>query len=161
VEHAEPRFVADKMLGRLARWLRLLGYDVLYGSNFAGRGIAEAARRDGRIMLTRDRRWLRDPDSPPLVFVEADLFRDQLRQVVEHFGLDPFAHLFERCVECNGDLEIVGRDAAVGRVPPFVLETQERFLRCRRCGHLFWEATHVSRVKDELRRMGFAPHDQG
>ena len=161
MEHVEPSFVADKMLGRLARWLRLVGRDVLYGPNFSGRGLAEAARRDARVMLTRDRRWLRDPDSPPLLFVEADGFRDQLRQVVTHYGFDPYAHLFERCAECNGDLETVGRDAAAGKVPAFVLETQERFLRCLGCRHLYWQATHVTRVRDELRRMGFAPADGG
>ncbi|MGH7805987.1 MAG: Mut7-C RNAse domain-containing protein [Candidatus Binatia bacterium] len=160
MEHAAPRFVADKMLGRLARWLRLLGFDVLYGPNFSGRGLFEAARRDGRVVLTRDRRQLRDPERPDLVFVESDLFREQLRQVVEACDLDPFAHLFQRCVECNSDLESVGRDAATGKVPPYVLETQERFLRCRRCRHLYWEATHVTRVHDELRRMGFAPRGE-
>jgi uncharacterized protein len=160
VEHAEPRFVADKMLGRLARWLRLLGFDVLYGPNFSGRGLFEAARRDGRTVLTRDRRCLRDPDRPELVFVESDLFREQLRQVVDACGLDPFARLFQRCVECNGELETVDRDAAAGKVPPYVLETQPEFLRCRRCAHLYWQATHVTRVHDELRRMGFAPRGE-
>jgi uncharacterized protein len=160
-DHADPRFVADRMLGRLARWLRLLGYDVLYGSNFSGRGLVEAARREGRVALTRDRRQLRDPDRPPLVFVDDDAVRDQLRQVVRELGLDPWSGLFRRCVECNGEVEDVDREAAAGRVPPFVLATQERFRRCRRCGHLYWHATHVERVHAELRGMGFAPPAAG
>lgn len=161
-DHVAPRFVADKMLGRLARWLRLVGCDVLYGPNFSGRGLGEAARRDGRIVLTRDRRWLRDPDHPPLVFVEDDRVRDQLRQVATEVGLDPWAGLFRRCVDCNGEVEEVGREAAAGRVPPYVLETQERFRRCRDCGHLYWHATHVGRVHAELRHMGFPPpHESG
>lgn len=156
-DHAAPRFVVDKMLGRLARWLRLLGYDVLYGPNFSGRGMAEAARRDRRIALTRDRRWLRDPDRPTSLFVRDDRVRDQLRQVVDELGLDPWSGLFRRCVECNGEVEDVGREAAAGRVPAYVLETQPSFRRCRGCGHLYWHATHVARVHDELRRMGFEP----
>lgn len=155
--HDSARFVADKMLGRLARWLRVLGYDVLYGPNFSGRGLAEAARRDRRVVLTRDRRWLRDADRPPLVFVAADGFRDQLRQVVGELGLDPWASLFTRCADCNAEVEDVDREAARGRVPPFVLDTQPSFRRCRGCGHLYWSATHVARVHAELEAMGFAP----
>lgn len=154
-DHAAPRFVADRMLGRLARWLRLLGYDVLYGSSFSGRGLAEAARRESRIMLTRDRRWLRDPDRPALVFVEGDRVSEQLRQIVGELDLDPWSGLFARCVACNGEVEDVGHDAGEGRVPPYVLATQEHFRRCRGCGHLYWRATHVERVHAELRRMGF------
>ena len=144
------------MLGRLARWLRLCGCDVLYGTNFSGRGLLEAARREGRIVLTRDRRLVRDPEMPPHLFVEDDLFRDQLRQVVSAFGIDPWARMFSRCVECNTDLVEIGpADVRPDEVPEFVYRTQTRYRRCPRCRHLFWYATHVERVRDELRRMGF------
>lgn len=148
-----PRFVADKTLGRLARWLRLIGCDVLYGTNFSGRGLLRAARDEGRVVLTRERRVARDPQAPPHLLVEADRFRDQLRQVVGAFGIDPRAGLFRRCVECNAELDEVGPEAAAGRVPEFVLATQSRYRRCPRCGHLYWEATHVGRVRGELERI--------
>ena len=149
-----PRFVADKMLGRLARWLRILGCDVLYGNNFSGKGLLAAARSEDRIMLTRDRAVLRGGDLPRHLFVDSDHVREQLRQVVEAFSLSPTERLFRRCVECNGELEVVARDAAAGLVPPFVLETQPDFRRCVRCHHLYWYATHVERVRRELDRMG-------
>lgn len=152
---APPRFVADKMLGRLARWLRILGCDVLYGSNFSGKGLLREARRSGRIVLTRDRRLVRDPEMPAHLFVEEDRFRDQLRQVVSAFGLDPFAGVFRRCVECNTVLDEIGREEVASRVPEFVYATQQRFRRCPRCQHLYWDATHVARVRAELARMGF------
>lgn len=157
-ECSEPRFVADKMLGRLARWLRLLGYDVLYGSNWSGRGLLRVARDEGRIVLTRDRRLVRDPNMPPHLFVEDDLFRDQLRQVVEAFGLDPWKGLFTRCGRCN--TRIVDVDSAAidpSEVPEFVYRTQTRYRRCPRCRHLYWEATHVTRVRTELEGMGLVP----
>lgn len=148
-----PRFVADKMLGRLTRWLRILGCDVLYGPNFSGRGLLEAARRDRRVALTRDKRLVRDPEMPPHLLIEADGFRDQLRQVVSAFAIDPTAHLFERCVECNSALDEVEPQAAEGKVPDFVYASQKSYRRCPRCRHLYWQATHVSRVRSELAAM--------
>lgn len=150
----ETRFVADKMLGRLARWLRILGCDVLYGSNFSGKGLLREARRSRRTILTRDRRLVRDPQMPPYLFVESDHVREQLQQVVAAFSIDPSASLFRRCVECNTLLEEVPREEVSGRVPEFVYATQKSFRRCPRCRHLYWEATHVERVRAELARLG-------
>jgi uncharacterized protein len=151
-----PRFVADKMLGRLARWLRILGCDVLYGTNYSGRGLLQEARRGGRVVLTRDRRLVRDPQMPPYLFIEDDRFRDQLRQVIEAFAIDPWARLLTRCVECNVEL-VDANPAEVDpvEVPVFVYRTQTRYRRCPRCRHLYWEATHVARVRAELKRIGF------
>ncbi|MGH7857578.1 MAG: Mut7-C RNAse domain-containing protein [Candidatus Binatia bacterium] len=153
---SSPRFVADRMLGRLVRWLRIIGCDVLYGSNLAGRGLVREARSGGRIVLTRDRRLIRDPEMPPHLFIEDDLFRCQLRQVVDAFGIDPYARLFSRCIECNTALVEVGSEAVrAEEVPEFVYRTQKRYRRCPRCAHLYWDATHVARVREELGRMGF------
>jgi uncharacterized protein len=158
---APPRFVVDKTLGRLARWLRILGCDVLYGTNFSGKGLVSAARRENRIMLTRDRRLTRRAGLPPFLRVESDRFRDQLRQVIHAFAIDPEEALFRRCIECNTELVDAAREEVEGRVPAFVLATQTRFRRCPRCRHLYWEATHVARVRDELSRMGLGPGGAG
>ena len=149
------------MLGRLARWLRILGCDVLYGTNYSGKGLLAAARADDRVMLTRDRRLLRGGNLPRHLFVESDHVREQLRQVVDAFAVSPTERLFRRCAQCNGELEVVGRDAAAGQVPPFVLETQPDFRRCVRCRHLYWYATHVDRVRRELDRMGLGGQEAG
>jgi len=110
-------------------------------------------------VLTRDRRLTRRAGMPPFLRVESDRFRDQLRQVLHAFAIDPGEALFRRCVECNAELVEVAREEAAGQVPPFVLATQTRFRRCPRCRHLYWEATHVARVRDELSRMGLASRD--
>ena len=144
------------MLGRLARWLRILGCDVLYGTNYSGRGLLAAARAEGRVVLTRDRHLLRKHDVPEHLFIDSDHVREQLRQVVSGYAIDPVGALFRRCAECNGEIEIVARDAAEGKVPAFVFETQQEFHRCRGCGHLYWHATHVERVRRELEGMGLA-----
>ena len=144
------------MLGRLARWLRILGCDVLYGTNYSGKGLLTAARAEGRVVLTRDRRLLRKNDVPEHLFIDSDHVREQLRQVVSGYAIDPTATLFRRCAECNGEIEVVERAAAEGKVPPFVFQTQPEFHRCGGCGHLYWQATHVDRVRRELEGMGLA-----
>ena len=151
------RFAADRMLGRLATWLRLLGHDTTYGSHLSGRTLVRQARDEHRIMLTRDRRRLRDRPCPPLIFIESDHFRDQVRQVVAACGIEPFAHLLTRCARCNEPLLETTKEQVADQVPPYVLATQPRFVRCPRCQRIYWAATHVDRLHDELVTMGFQP----
>ncbi len=154
------RFAVDKMLGRLARWLRVIGQDATYGPHLSGRTLTRHARTEGRTVLTRDHRLLREPQPPPLLFIESDHFRDQLRQVIEACGLDPFAGLFTRCVRCNEPVVAVHKGEVERHVPPYVFASQERFVRCPRCRRIYWPATHDVRVRAELRAMGFdAPTD--
>jgi hypothetical protein len=141
------------MLGRLARWLRILGYDAAYGSHLHGAALARLARREGRLILTRDRQLLRDPNLPPHLFVEHDGFRDQLRQVAARLGLRSSGS-FDRCIECNRVVEPIARDAAHDRVPPYVAATQSEFWECRGCGRVYWAATHRAHIAAELRALG-------
>ena len=152
---AELRFAADKMLGRLAKWLRIIGQDVIYGHHLSGQGLVRAATRERRIMLTRDRRvWRRNRDQS--IFIRDNHFRGQLRQVVEECGLDPFEGLLTRCVECNEPLEPIAKDKVRDTVPPYVFETQEVFFACPACRRVFWPATHQQLMMQELERLGFA-----
>jgi len=144
------------MLGRLATWLRLLGYDTTYGSHLGGPALLRHARREGRIVLTRQRRPRRELDLP-VIFVASDDFRAQVRQVLDTLGLDPFTRLFSRCSCCNQPVVATPRPAVAGLVPPYVLATQDHFVRCPRCGRIYWPATHYAHVYAELRRMGFEP----
>jgi len=151
------RFAVDKMLGRLAAWLRLLGQDATYGSHLGGRTLIRHARQEQRTILTRDHKLLRERNTPPIVFVDSDHFRDQVAQVVHTCGLDPVAHLFHRCLRCNEAVIAVAKSAVAGRVPPYVLDTQSDFARCPRCRRIFWPGTHVDRVRTELHAMGLLP----
>ncbi|MGE5189036.1 MAG: Mut7-C RNAse domain-containing protein [Gemmatimonadota bacterium] len=148
------RFIADGMLGKLATWLRILGCDVEYLGDLPDDEIAERALRTGRVILTRDtllvrRRKVRDNH----FFVTGDGWRDQLRQVVGAFGIDPGARLFTRCVRCNEPLEPVDKPLVAGRVPPYVYETQEIFSACPSCRRLYWPATHRERMERQLREI--------
>ena len=156
---APPRFAVDRMLGRLARWLRILGHDVAYGPHLGGRGLVACARREGRLLLTRDTRLVRDPELPPHVFIHSDHFREQLREVAAAVPLRRSTPLC-RCLDCNRPLVEVSRDDARDRVPPYVASTQERFLGCTGCGRLYWGATHRDHMLGELATLGLAPEGQ-
>jgi uncharacterized protein with PIN domain len=148
------------MLGRLARWLRILGHDVVYGRHLRGRALAGRARREGRLLLTRDTRLVRDPAVPAHLFVTSDHFREQLLEVAAAVPLTGGA-LLSRCLDCNRPLAPVARERARERVPPYVFSSQERFLGCSRCRKLYWSATHRARVLDELAALGLAREGGG
>jgi uncharacterized protein len=147
------RFAVDRMMGRLARWLRVLGHDVAYGPHLARRTLVDCARREGRLLLTRDTQLLRDPHLPPHVFITSDHFRLQLREVAAAVPLGGRA-LFRRCLDCNRLLEEVAREEVRERVPPFVWATTERFLTCTSCARLYWPATHHAHMRRELSDLG-------
>src|SRR3989338_3462674 len=146
------KFAADRMLGRLARWLRVIGQDVAYGPHLSGYGLIRAARREGRLILTRDRA-LAKKSPPPCLVIESDQFRERLRRVVRACNLDPLKQAFTRCVEGNGALEPMAKSAVEGKVPPYVFATQERFSRCPGCRRLYWPATHQQRMAAELKSL--------
>jgi uncharacterized protein with PIN domain len=146
-----PKFAADRMLARLARWLRLLGADVLFDPSLGGSELLGRARAEGRVTLTRDKRLRTAADA---LYLEDNLFRDQLRAVLARFPFDPRRGAFTRCSHCNEPLAEVDRDSVVRRVPPFVYASQEHFARCPRCGRVYWGATHPERIRRELDAMG-------
>ncbi len=148
-----PKLFADSMLGRLALWLRILGFDVAYEKAIDDEEIVERARREGRIILTRDtllvkRRWVRENH----IFIESDRFREQLREVVSVLGVDE-ARFLTRCVRCNVILEDVEKEEVKEEVPPYVYSTQEAFSRCPVCRRIYWGGTHRDEMRKELERI--------
>ena len=148
----EVRFAADRMLGRLARWLRVLGVDVIYGRHLSGYGLIHAARQENRLILTRDRR-LKQKQPPKYILVESDRYAEQLRQVIRECGLKVGAALFTRCLECNTLLQPMEKVSVKSLVPPYVFATQERFFWCLRCRRVYWPATHHEKMLEELKKM--------
>jgi len=145
-------FAVDRMLGRLARWLRILGHDVAYGQHLRADALVACARRDGRTILTRDSRLVRRRNLPPVVFIHADRFRDQLRQLADTVKLG--GGLLHRCLDCNAPVVPTARDGVRERVPPYVFETQSDFWECPRCHRVFWGATHREHIRRELDALG-------
>jgi uncharacterized protein with PIN domain len=149
----ETKFAADRMLGRLVKWLRVIGQDVIYGPHLSGYGLIHAARVEGRFILTRDRR-LKQKQPPPFIFIESDHYREQLRQVIQECGLKPGHGMFTRCVECNTILQARAKETVEKEVPPYVFSTQEKFSWCPKCQRVYWPATHHEKMLEELRIIG-------
>ena len=148
----ELRFAADVMLGRLAKWLRVLGQDVIYGRHLSGVGLIHAARQENRIILTRDQRLrLKHPED--FIFVESDDFREQLRQVVRTFHLIWRDELLKRCLVCNSSLQLRPKASVKKAVPEYVFSSQEHFFWCANCRRIYWPATHHQKMLQELNNL--------
>lgn len=147
------RFAADCNVGRLARWLRVMGYDASYEPQLQDPQLVAAAMAEGRVLLTRDADLMR---RRPIATgqLRAVLLRDdqvdgQLRQVSQEFGLDTGAAL-SRCLECNTALEPRVKAEVASRLPPHVRATQDRFSQCPRCLRVYWPGTHWERMRARI-----------
>jgi uncharacterized protein with PIN domain len=147
------RFVADSMLGKLARWLRALGYDTLYFKVAEDRHLLQLARGERRTLLTRDVRLARLAGAQGLL-VRATTVEPQLREVLERLALAPDGEGFlSRCLECNTRLEARAGDAVRGLVPEYVFATQARFVACPGCARVYWQGSHADRILARLERV--------
>ncbi len=138
------KFLADIMLGRLATWLRLLGYDTAYLPQADDPELARRARADDRILLTRDveltrRRGVRS------ILVSSEQVEDQLLQLARELHLTA-QMAFSRCAVCNVPLEQVTKTTVKESVPPYVFQTQTHFRRCPQCHRVYWRGTHWARM---------------
>jgi len=145
----DVKFVADVMVGKLARWLRILGFDVAYSNTFSDDDVVQIAEVENRIILTRDTRLASRRNLPPFLLIESDHYREQVRQVLRTFNLKEF-RIFSRCLECNTPLQNVDKETVFEKVPHYVYLTQERFALCPSCNRVYWRGTHADAM---LKRM--------
>lgn len=149
-------FIADAMLGRLARWLRILGYDTAYEKVITDEALIERAVREQRWLLTRDRRLtLRKLLRGRHTLIISDHLEEQLRQLRDelHLPLDLRVDRGYRCADCNVVLISISPEVAVPLVPPFVARHYKMFLQCPRCRKVFWPGTHWEHILDRLTTM--------
>lgn len=145
----EPAFLADEMVGRLARWLRLLGYDTVYMKGVHDDAILDLAEEQERIVLTRDTLLVRRRRCRSYIFIHSDHWREQLKQVYLEARLSTESAL-TICPICNCPLHVEDKEAVKSLVPPYVYRSQQSFSRCPCCTRIYWAATHVSKILDEL-----------
>lgn len=157
----EPRFVLDVHLGKLAAYLRMIGFDAFYRSCFTDPELAAVSSREHRILLTRDRGllkhsavthgyWLRETDS-----------RRQAAEVVQRFDLTRAMRPFTRCMECNGVLEPISREQAREVVPERVAAAHDEFRQCPECGRVFWKGSHYDRMRRFVEELSHAAGEAG
>jgi hypothetical protein len=144
-----PRFLVDGTAGKLARWLRVLGFDAVYAAHCEAPAIARLARQSGRMVLTRNTE-VAGRLANKAILLESEHLRGQLEQVIDSVGKDA-CRPFSRCNVCNRKLERVEKEAVRGRVPEFVYATQEAFSCCPECGRYFWHGTHYANMLEQVR----------
>jgi uncharacterized protein with PIN domain len=145
-----PRFIADAMLGRLARWLRFLGFDTLYYSDISDSRLIRIAREQDRVLLTRDTRLVKIKAVRDYLLINANDSHSQLIEVINSLNLKEYRPP-GRCVKCNGLLSVIADKAEVkDSVPEFVFLNFNSFLRCDNCGKIYWEGTHPQKFREKL-----------
>lgn len=140
------KFIADVMLGRLAKRLRLRGFDVLYDRTLNDNEIIRLSLEQDRVILTRDKALSDRPLAKNHLFINSDLVQEQGEQVLSSFPLDMNIIPLTRCSECNEPLDRIEREEARDLVPHYVYEHKDLFLRCPRCKRTYWHGTHVIRM---------------
>lgn len=144
----EPRLLVDSTAARLSRWLRFLGLDVVLDRSKSAAHLLLRARKEGRVLLTR-RRNLRGNTAAAVVVLESDHLLEQLEQVISALSIPVTCP--PRCTVCNGELIIVPRVNADGRVPEFVYRTQTEFAFCEQCDRYYWKGTHLKNIHEASR----------
>jgi hypothetical protein len=153
----EVKFIVDTNVGKLAKWLRIMGYDTLFIKGIDDNELVRIAVKEERVVLTKDtqimRRRIVSEGKVQVVLLKDDDVKAQLHQVVQTLQLDPWPKAFSLCLECNQVL--VPREKADIRelVPPYVFQTQSQYMQCPSCHRIYWRGTHWQRMKRELEKL--------
>ena len=153
----ETRFIVDSNVGKLAMWLRIMGYDALFFNNIDDNELVDIALKEGRIVLTRDTQIIKRRGATngqlKIVLTRDDDPKQQLHQGVKAFKLDCCLRQFTRCLECNQILLSRTKEDVKELVPPYVFLTQTQYMQCPSCLRVYWQGTHWQRMKKALERL--------
>ncbi len=151
------KFIADNNVGKLAKWLRIMGYDSLFFNQKDDGRMIGIALREGRTILTRDtqimERRLVTSGRLKALLIKKDDPKAQLEEVVEKLNLDYHRKPFSVCLECNQPLVPRSREEVRDLVPPYVFKTQEQYMQCPACQRVYWQGTHWQRMSRELEEL--------
>lgn len=147
------KFIITKELGRLCKWLRIMGYDTSYFSEAEKRELIIKSLREERIILTRDSK-MSVYSGIRMVHIKSDFVEDQVKQVVAELGIKPDREkFFTICVICNMPLNKVKKEEIKDKVPPYVYKTQSDFMKCDICDRIYWQGTHWTNVGEFVDRL--------
>jgi uncharacterized protein with PIN domain len=144
--------MVDAMLGRLARWLRMLGFDAAYEPDVDDESLVRRAVEERRIILTRDRLLAKEWRVGDLHVMASERPMEQLREIAQRFALAQHVRPFTRCSRCNVALREATGEQAAGDVPLRVLERDLPLRRCPDCGRFYWMGSHVKRMQRMMQR---------
>ena len=149
----DPRFVLDVHLGKLAAYLRMLGFDTEYKNGFTDTELVRISSAGKRILLTRDRALLKHGALTHAYWLRQTDSRKQVTEVLGRFDLARSLRPFTRCLRCNAVLEPVAKEKIRNRLPPPVAELSQDFLQCPACGRVYWKGTHYARMRRWIDRL--------
>jgi uncharacterized protein len=158
----KTRFIVDQNVGKLAKLLRLLGYDTVFFTGETDSQMVRIALSENRVILTRDthilKRRLVTSGKVKAILIIADNINEQIQQVVAELGLNNRDNAFTLCLECNQPLLPLSKEEAEDRVPPYVWQTQKEYRECPHCHRIYWKGTHWEAMN---RRLEGLAKDQG
>ncbi|MBN2017835.1 MAG: Mut7-C RNAse domain-containing protein [Candidatus Cloacimonetes bacterium] len=149
-----PRFAVDSMLGKLAKWLRLLGYDTFYRNNIKPVTLLSIAQSEDRTIVTKHRHFLKHPFPVPIIFLRSNTVKEQLREIDSANKLTA-EKAFTRCLICNRKTTPIDKEYVRKLIPEYVFRTHDHFHQCIRCGKIYWKGTHLKRAMLLLEKLQF------
>ena len=149
----EPRFVVDVNLGRLARLIRVLGFDVWWSSDADDATLAHISLDEQRILLTRDRGLLKRRAITHGLFVHSQDPEEQTLEVIRRLDLRQRLAPLTRCLHCNGKLAAVAKHEVVDQLEPLTRQYYEEFSRCAECGRIYWAGSHHAKLLSLVERL--------
>jgi uncharacterized protein len=157
----DPTFILDVHLGKLARRLRMLGFDSLYRNDYDDPEIIHIALREERIILTRDRGILKNSLVTHGYWVRSEEAEEQVREVLARFDLFRLINPFSRCSACNGSLEDVPKEEILDQLPPKTKAAFNDFRRCSNCGKIYWPGSHYQAMSEMIKRLDVGSGEWG
>ena len=144
------KFAVDCMLGKLAKWLKIFGFDAVFFSKIEDEELMAIAQKEDRILLTRDTGIIERARNVETLFIDSEEWREQVKQVLDHFDLWIDVKPNSRCIECNTLLKEISKERAKNLVTPFVYKTANTFALCPSCERVFWRGTHLKDMEFKI-----------
>lgn len=147
------KFIVDLTMGRLAKWLRIAGYDTVFYNSANLDKLIEIASKEGRIILTRNSSFIKNKRKDlekrgiTHLLLESESVKEQLKEAVTYFKLALKESSFSLCIDCNKPLIHISKEDVAGKVPEFVYQNYNEFVQCKNCKKIFWGGTHRERME--------------
>ena len=152
-----PKFIVDSNVGKLAKWLRMLGYDAVFFEGDDDAYMIDRALKEGRVILTRDshimKRGVVTSGRLRAILIDSDEPEPQVLQVIQSQHLDFQSRPFTICLECNSPLKERSKEEVKDRVPPYVFKTQQQYMECPVCQRIYWRGTHWHAMLKKLQEL--------
>ena len=151
------KFIVDQNVGKLAKWLRIMGYDATFFNGSNDSHMVAIALKEGRIILTKDtqimKRRVITSGRLKAIFIEPDEPEQQMRQLIKMLNLDCWFRPFALCLECNQPLVERSKEEVKDLVPPYVFQTQNQYMECPACHRIYWRGTHWREMTRKLEQL--------